>query len=190
MCILFVRWLISDGFVRQSKRALYGIRGCMNDKRTLCLPYTYTLIKDTSLIVGIKYCGSEKHEKDLYHVLVHLYVPDTGQCHTRLISSNLCEAPNHWLTTMPSSSKSKSSPPLSGASLKFNFGEISTVTSALPLFSFVYCVLYTFLYNFEASTGGSRKAYALSNCPYSNHYSSHTNHTWDKPLFGWKTHTP
>ncbi len=29
-----------------------------------------------------------------------------------------------------------------------------------------------------------------SNCPYSNNYSSHTNHTWDNPL-GWlKGHTP
>ncbi len=39
-------------------------------------------------------------------------------------------------------------------------------------------------------TGGSRMAYALSNCLYSNHYSSHTNHTWDKPLVWLKGHTP
>ncbi len=31
----------------------------------------------------------------------------------------------------------------------------------------------------KEATGGSRMAYTLS---YSNHYSSHTNHTWDKPL--------
>ncbi len=29
---------------------------------------------------------------------------------------------------------------------------------------------------------GSRMAYALSNLTYSNHYTSHTNHTWDKTL--------
>ncbi len=33
-------------------------------------------------------------------------------------------------------------------------------------------------------------AYALSNCLYSNHYSSHTNFTWDKPLVWLKGRTP
>ncbi len=36
---------------------------------------------------------------------------------------------------------------------------------------------------------GSRMAYTLSNCLCSNHYSSHTNHTWDKPLVWLKVYT-
>ncbi len=36
--------------------------------------------------------------------------------------------------------------------------------------------------DWHSSTRGSRMAYAQSNCLYSNHYSSHANHTWDKLL--------
>ncbi len=39
------------------------------------------------------------------------------------------------------------------------------------------------------STGGSRMAYALSKYQYSDHYSSHTNYTWDKLLVLLKGHT-
>ncbi len=51
----------------------------------------------------------------------------------------------------------------------------------------ITCTYHTFS---RCTTGGSRMAYALSNCLYSNHYSSHTNQTWDQPLVGLKAHAP
>ncbi len=77
--------------------------------------------------------------------------------------------------------------------------EIPTATTADPFLpgGTVHIIAYFLLHETHYSTffnlcttGGSRMVYALSNCLYCNHYSSHINHSWDNPLVWLKGNTP